>query len=79
MKAGVVYPQIELGGDTGMVKAFPVWLGGRHLSVETMRASLTTVDGHMDAIRRRRDVYNTVRRKTVLYRQPIRFARANHA
>ena len=22
MKAGVVYPQIELGGDTGAVKAF---------------------------------------------------------
>ena len=22
MKAGVVYPQVELGGDTGAVKAF---------------------------------------------------------
>jgi hypothetical protein len=40
---------------------FPVWLGGRHISVETMRANLSTVDGHIDAIRRWRDVYNSVR------------------
>lgn len=61
MKAEVAYPQIELGGDTGAVKAFQVWLGGRHIYVETTRANLTTVDGHIAAIRRRRDVYYTVR------------------
>jgi hypothetical protein len=25
MKAGVVYPQVELGGDTGAVKPFAAW------------------------------------------------------
>ena len=34
--------------------------GGSHISVVTMGANLTTVDGHIDAIRRWRDVYNTV-------------------
>jgi alkanesulfonate monooxygenase SsuD/methylene tetrahydromethanopterin reductase-like flavin-dependent oxidoreductase (luciferase family) len=35
--------------------------GGSHISVVTMGANLTTVDGHIDAIRRWRDVYNSVR------------------
>ena len=34
--------------------------GGNHISVVTMGAKLTTVDAHIDAIRRWRDVYNTV-------------------
>jgi hypothetical protein len=34
--------------------------GGSHISVVTMGANLTTVDGHIEAIRRRRDVYNSV-------------------
>ena len=33
---------------------------GSHISVVTMGANLTTVDGHIDAIRRWREVYNTV-------------------
>jgi hypothetical protein len=36
MQAGVVYPQVELGGDAGV----------------TMGADPTTVDGHIEAIRR---------------------------
>ena len=35
--------------------------GGSHISVVTMGANLTTVDGHIAAIRRWRDVYNSVR------------------
>jgi hypothetical protein len=35
--------------------------GGSHISVVTMGANLTTVDGHIDAIRRWHDVYNSVR------------------
>ena len=35
--------------------------GGSHISVVTMGANLTTVDGHIEAIRRWRDVYNSVR------------------
>jgi probable F420-dependent oxidoreductase len=34
--------------------------GGSHISVVTMGANLTTVDAHIDAIRRWRDVYKTV-------------------
>jgi hypothetical protein len=34
--------------------------GGSHISVVTMGANLTTVDGHIDAIKRWRDVYNSV-------------------
>jgi len=34
--------------------------GGSHISVVTMNANLTTVDAHIDAIRRWRDVYKTV-------------------
>jgi len=34
--------------------------GGSHISVVTMGANLTTVDGHIDAIRRWRQVYDTV-------------------
>ena len=35
--------------------------GGSHISVVTMGADLTTVDGHIEAIKRWRDVYNSVR------------------
>jgi DUF2924 family protein len=35
--------------------------GGSHISVVTMGANLTTVDGHIAAIKRWRDVYNSVR------------------
>ena len=35
--------------------------GGSHISVVTMGANLTTVDSHIEAIRRWRDVYNSVR------------------
>jgi probable F420-dependent oxidoreductase len=35
--------------------------GGSHISVVTMGANLTTVDGHIGAIKRWRDVYNSVR------------------
>jgi probable F420-dependent oxidoreductase len=35
--------------------------GGSHISVVTMGANLTTVDGHIEAIRRWRAVYNSVR------------------
>jgi alkanesulfonate monooxygenase SsuD/methylene tetrahydromethanopterin reductase-like flavin-dependent oxidoreductase (luciferase family) len=34
--------------------------GGSHISVVTMGANLTTVDGHIDAIRRWREVYKSV-------------------
>ena len=34
---------------------------GSHISVVTMGANLTTVDGHIEAIKRWRDVYNSVR------------------
>jgi probable F420-dependent oxidoreductase len=34
--------------------------GGSHISVVTMGMNLTTVDGHIDAIRRWREVYNSV-------------------
>ena len=35
--------------------------GGSHISVVTMGANLTTVDGHIEAIKRWRAVYNSVR------------------
>jgi hypothetical protein len=35
--------------------------GGSHISVVTMGANLTTVGGHIEAIKRWRDVYNSVR------------------
>jgi hypothetical protein len=34
--------------------------GGSHISVVTMGANLTTVDGHIEAIKRWRAVYNSV-------------------
>lgn len=34
--------------------------GGSHISVVTMGANLTTVDSHIDAIRRWREVYNSI-------------------
>jgi hypothetical protein len=117
MKAGVVYPQTELGGDTGAVKTFAqaaedlgydhiviydhvlgavhagrepkltgpykendsfheplityAYLAGVTLrrgarlagatSVVTMGANLNTVDRHIEAIKRWRDVNNSVR------------------
>jgi len=35
--------------------------GGSHISVVTVGANLTTVDRHIEAIKRWRDVYNSVR------------------
>ena len=35
--------------------------GGSHISVVTMGANLTTVDGHIEAIKRWRAVYDSVR------------------
>jgi hypothetical protein len=35
--------------------------GGSHISVVTMGANLSTMDGHISAIKRWRDVYNSVR------------------
>ena len=35
--------------------------GGSHISIVTMGAKLTTVDGHIAAIKRWRDVYNSAR------------------
>jgi alkanesulfonate monooxygenase SsuD/methylene tetrahydromethanopterin reductase-like flavin-dependent oxidoreductase (luciferase family) len=35
--------------------------GGSHISVVTMGANLTTVDGHIEAIKRWREAYNSVR------------------
>jgi alkanesulfonate monooxygenase SsuD/methylene tetrahydromethanopterin reductase-like flavin-dependent oxidoreductase (luciferase family) len=35
--------------------------GGSHISVVTMGANLNTVDRHIEAIKRWRDVYNSVR------------------
>ena len=35
--------------------------GGSHISVATMGANLNTVDGHIKAIRRWRNVYNSIR------------------
>ena len=35
--------------------------GGSHISVVTMGANLNTLDGHIQAIKRWRDVYNSVR------------------
>ena len=37
----------------------PLPVGG-HISVVTMGANLTTVDGHIDAIKRWRDAYKSV-------------------
>ena len=35
--------------------------GGSHICVVMMGANLTTVDGHIEAIKRWRDVYNSIR------------------
>jgi hypothetical protein len=35
--------------------------GGSHISVVTKGANLTTVNGHIEAIKRWRDVYNSIR------------------
>jgi hypothetical protein len=34
-----------------------------HISVVTMGANLTTVDGHIEAIKRWRDIYNSFRHR----------------
>jgi hypothetical protein len=50
-------------GDNQWPRDIAAWreAGGSHISVVTMGANLTTVDGHIDAIRRWRDIYNSVR------------------
>jgi hypothetical protein len=50
MNAGVVYPQTELGGDTGTVKAFAQ-------AAEDLGYDHIVIYDHA----RRRDVYNSVR------------------
>ena len=49
-------------GDSQWPGDIAAWrdAGGSHISVVTMGANLTTVDGHIEAIRRWRDVYNSV-------------------
>ena len=49
-------------GDNQWPKDIAAWreAGGSHISVVTMGADLTTVDGHIEAIKRWRDVYNSV-------------------
>jgi len=49
-------------GDNQWPRDIAAWreAGGSHISVVTMGANLTTVDGHIEAIRRWRDVYNSV-------------------
>lgn len=49
-------------GDNQWPSDIAAWrdAGGSHISVVTMGANLTTVDGHIEAIRRWRDVYNSV-------------------
>ena len=50
-------------GDNQWPADIAAWreAGGSHISVVTMGANLTTVDGHIGAIKRWRDVYNSVR------------------
>jgi probable F420-dependent oxidoreductase len=49
-------------GDDQWPRDIAAWrgAGGSHISVVTMGANLTTVDSHIEAIRRWRDVYNSV-------------------
>src|SRR3954451_421295 len=47
---------IQWPGDIASWRA----AGGGHISVVTMGANLTTVDGHIEAIKRWREVYNSV-------------------
>ncbi len=49
-------------GDDQWPRDIAAWreAGGSHISVVTMGANLTTVDGHIEAIKRWRDVYNSV-------------------
>ena len=46
-----------------MARDIAAWrdAGGNHISVVTMGANLTAVDSHIEAIKRWRDVYNSVR------------------
>ena len=50
-------------GDNQWPSDIAAWreAGGSHISVVTMGANLATVDGHIDAIKHWRDVYNSVR------------------
>jgi alkanesulfonate monooxygenase SsuD/methylene tetrahydromethanopterin reductase-like flavin-dependent oxidoreductase (luciferase family) len=50
-------------GDSQWPRDIAAWreAGGSHISVVTMGANLTTVDGHIEAIKRWRDVYDSVR------------------
>jgi len=41
--------------------------GGSHISVVTMGANLTTVGGHLAAIRRRRDAHNSARQHSTAH------------
>ena len=49
-------------GDNQWPRDIAAWResGGSHISVVTMGANLTTVDAHINAIRRWREVYDTV-------------------
>jgi probable F420-dependent oxidoreductase len=49
-------------GDNQWPRDIAAWrdAGGSHISVVTMGASLTTVDAHIEALRRWRDVYDSV-------------------
>ena len=50
-------------GDNQWPSDIAAWrkAGGSHISVVTMGANLNTVDGHIEAIKRWRDVYSSVR------------------
>src|SRR6266404_5764092 len=79
IKARIVAKLLELGrdadafgfesiqqysrGDNQWPGDIAAWrkAGGSHISVVTMGANLNTVDGHIEAIKRWRDVYNSVR------------------
>jgi hypothetical protein len=56
-------PAISSRGDNQWPGDIAAWreAGGSHISVVTMGANLTTVDGHIEAIKRWRAVYNSVR------------------
>ena len=49
-------------GETQWASDIAAWhdAGGSHISVVTMGANLTTVDGHIEAIKRWREVYDSV-------------------
>jgi hypothetical protein len=55
-------------GDNHLPGDIAAWrdAGGRHISVVTMGANLTTVGSHLEAIRRWRDVYHSVYQRSVV-------------